>query len=86
MPPASGMNAILRWVSPPIRSVSEPTQSPWVVASMSKTPTPRARPGFQLNGRPLLGSSAKMPSRGTAPGPALSPANGLFTQRMWPPA
>src|SRR5687767_14590615 len=53
LPPARGISAMLEWYSPPIRSVSEPTQSPWLVASMSWTPTPRVRPGFQDHGIPL---------------------------------
>ncbi len=65
--------------------MSLPTHSPVAVASMSNTPTPRSRPGFQDSGRPVAGSSAAMPSRGTAPGPAASPASGLFAQRKWPP-
>ena len=72
-----------RW--PPICVVSLPTQSPWLVANIAWAPTPRARPGFHDSGRPLTGSSAAMPSRGTAPGPALSPWNGLLCQRMCPP-
>ncbi len=34
------------------------------VASMSKTPTPRARPGSHSSGRPFFGSSAAMPFAG----------------------
>ena len=46
-PEASGRNATLQWVSPPIMSVSEPTKRPAGVAIMSLTPTPRVRVGFQ---------------------------------------
>ena len=79
------MNAIRPWTSPPILVVSLPTHRPAGVAYIAWAPTPRARPGFHDSGRPLTGSRAAMPSRDTAPGPAWSPWNGLFCQRMWPP-
>ena len=85
VPPASGISATRPWVSPPILVVSLPTHSPWLVAKSAWAPTPRVRPGFHDSGRPLTGSSAAMPARGTAPGPAWSPWKGLFSQRMWPP-
>src|SRR5262245_42363381 len=87
---ARGRTAIRAWeVLPgvwPSRVVSDPTYSPSSVASMSWTPTPRARVGFHEYGMPLAGLSAAMPSRLTAPWPGLSPAVGLFCQRWWPPA
>ena len=85
VPPASGMKATRPCCSPPIRVVSLPTQRPWLVANSAWAPTPRVRPGFHDSGSPLTGSRAAMPSRATAPGPAWSPWNGLFCQRMCPP-
>ena len=67
VPPAVGNIAIFWWVSPPVSSVSLAIHRPCEVASRSKTPTPRVRPGFHLNGMPLAGSSAAMPERSTAP-------------------
>ena len=72
LPPASGKNAILRCVSPAVWSVSLPTHNPSFVATRAKTALPRSFPGFQENGMPLVGSSAAIPGRSTAPGPAKS--------------
>ena len=85
VPPASGISAMRPCCFPPIVVVSLPTHSPWPVAKSAWAPTPRVRPGFHDSGRPLTGSRAAMPVAGTAPGPAWSPWNGLFCQRMWPP-
>ena len=42
-------------------------------------------PGSSCSGRPLIGSSAARPGRGTAPGPAKSLPLGLLFHRWWPP-
>src|SRR5439155_15959851 len=58
---------------------------PSVVDGIAKTPTPRFRVGFQLNGSPFTGSSAPTPVRATAPGPCALLRYGLLNQRMCPP-
>ena len=73
---------MLEWNSCPIRSVSEPTQRPWLVASMSWTPTPRVRVGFQDHAIPLTAFRAAMPGRGTAPWAGTLAPIGLFCQ-LW---
>src|SRR5437867_8524860 len=58
---------------------------PSVVDGIAKTPTPRLRVGFQLNGSPFTGSRAPIPWRGTAPGPGALLRYGLLNHRMCPP-
>ena len=82
VPPASGKNAIrARYWKPAMRSVSLPTHRPAKWRRSRRRRRPRVRPGFQDSGRPLIGSSAAMPGRSTAPGPGASPANGLLSHR-----
>src|ERR1700742_1531940 len=67
-------------------SVSEPIHRPVGVAYSANTAAPSGlRPGFQVNGRPLTGSSAARPGRATAPGCAWSTPSGVVFQRLCPP-
>jgi hypothetical protein len=81
VPPASGKNPVRAWNSPPSFSVSLPRYRPSSVVTSAKTPRPRERPGFHEYGRPLTGSSAASPLRGTALGAAESWPSVLFSQR-----
>src|SRR6478735_2871607 len=70
----------------PTKSVFDPIQSPSAVASIANTATPSGlRPGFHANGRPVNGSSAARPGRGTAPASPWSDPSGLLYQRLCPP-
>src|SRR5690348_16223878 len=82
---AGGNMPIRPWYSLPSWSVSDPTSRPLDVDTSAFTPTPRLRVGFHDSARPVLGSTAAIPGRLTAPGPADSWPSGLSIQRWWPP-